>query len=214
MEEGLNRKFFTNGTLKVAKNLLGKNLVRNYNGVRLSGKIVETEAYIGPRDRASHAYLGKRTKRNRAEFLVGGHIYIYLVYGMYWQLNISTEKEGVPTCVLIRALEPLEGIKEMGKSRCPTSEVARQRPRLLRGVCYLRNLTNSPGKLCQALVLDGSFYGIDLCQSDEVWLEDGEEIKEKDIIKTSRIGIDYAGPYWSKIKWRFYIKGNSFVSKK
>lgn len=201
MGERLAREFFLQPTLSVAKSLLGKVLVRVYKGKRISGKIVETEAYIGPRDRASHAYLGKRTKRNRAEFLIGGHIYIYLVYGMYWQLNISTEKEGVPTCVLIRALGPQEGIEEMV---------------FLRGVTpnELRNLTNGPGKLCQALALDSSFYAEDLCQSKRIWLEDGEKIKERDIVKTSRIGIDYAGPYWSKIKWRFYIKGDEFVSRK
>lgn len=195
----LERDFYIVPTLKVAKNLLGKVLVRVYKGKRLAGKIVETEAYIGPYDRASHAYLGKKTKRNKAEFLIGGHIYIYLVYGMYWQLNISTEKEGVPTCVLIRALEPVEGVREM---------------RELRGEKDVNNLTDGPGKLCQALALDGSFYGVDLCESDKIWIEDGKRVKEKDIVETSRIGIDYAGPYWSKIKWRFYIKENKFVSKK
>lgn len=174
-------------TLKVAKELLGKLLVRIYKGKRLAGKIVETEAYIGPEDKASHAYLGKRTPRNRAEFLVGGHIYIYLVYGMYWQLNISTETEGKPTCVLIRALEPIKGIAQA---------------------------TNGPGKLCRALRLNGSFYSEDLCHSKRVWLEEGEKIKEDQIICAPRIGIDYAGPYWSKIPWRFYIKDNKFVSRK
>lgn len=195
----LPRKFFLQPTLLVAKKLLGKTLVRIYHGKRLSGKIVETEAYIGPEDRASHGYLGKRTKRNRAEFLIGGHVYIYLVYGMYWQLNISTEKEGKPTCVLIRSLEPLEGIFTMEK---------------LRKEKNLKNLTNGPGKLCQALALDKSFYGVDLCRPDKIWIEEAEEIKEKEIVKKPRVGIDYAGPYWSKIPWRFYIKDNAFVSKK
>ncbi len=143
MRKRLKRKFFTQPTLKVAKELLGKILVRIYRGKRLSGKIVEVEAYIGPRDKASHAYLGRRTKRNLAEFLVGGHIYIYLVYGMYWQLNISTEEEGKPACILIRALEPREGITKT---------------------------TNGPGKLCRALKLDKSFYGEDLCRSKRIWL--------------------------------------------
>jgi len=183
----LERDFFVKPTLEVAKNLLGKTLVRIIDGKRLAGKIVETEAYIGPKDKASHAYLGKRTPRNQAEFMIGGHIYIYLVYGMYWQLNISTEEKGKPTCVLIRALEPVEGI---------TSS------------------TNGPGKLCRALALDKSFYGEDLARSARIWLENGPKIPQSRIVKAPRIGIDYAGPYWSKIKWRFYIKDNKFVSKK
>jgi DNA-3-methyladenine glycosylase len=182
----LKREFFIKPTLEVAKSLLGKVLVRIYRGKRLAGKIVETEAYIGPQDKASHAYLGKRTPRNRAEFMVGGHLYIYLVYGMYWQLNISTETEGKPTCVLIRALQPIEGIA-----------VA----------------TNGPGKLCRALRLNGGFYGEDLCRSKRIWLEEGGKVKTNQIVKTSRVGIDYAGSYWSKIPWRFYIKDNKFVSK-
>ncbi|MGB9911469.1 MAG: DNA-3-methyladenine glycosylase [Microgenomates group bacterium] len=187
MKSRLKREFFTQPTLKVARQLLGKILVRIWRGKRLAGKIVETEAYIGPYDKASHAYLGKKTKRNQAEFMIGGHIYIYLVYGMYWQLNISTETEGKPTCVLIRALEPVEGINES---------------------------TNGPGKLCRALKLDKSFYGEDICSSKRIWIEEGEKIFLKQIAKSPRIGIDYAGPYWAKIPWRFYLKDNKFVSKR
>ncbi len=105
----LGRKFFTRDALLVSKELLGKYLFRKIRGKIIAGKIVETEAYIGPEDKASHAFGGKRTARNEAEYLVGGHVYIYLVYGMHWQLNISTGKEGSPECVLIRALEPVYG---------------------------------------------------------------------------------------------------------
>jgi 3-methyladenine DNA glycosylase len=101
----LGRNFFTQPTLKVARELLGKYLVRKIDSRKLVGKIIETEAYIGPKDKASHAYGGKITPRNKAEYLVGGHIYIYLIYGMYWQLNVTTSEEGKPECVLIRALE-------------------------------------------------------------------------------------------------------------
>jgi DNA-3-methyladenine glycosylase len=101
----LPRAFYTQPTLKVARSLLGKYLVRKIGDKIVAGKIIETEAYIGPQDKASHAYKGKKTKRNEAEYLVGGHVYIYLVYGMYWQFNISTFKEGAPECVLIRALD-------------------------------------------------------------------------------------------------------------
>ncbi len=101
----LSRAFYVQPTLNVARNLLGKYLVRKAGKKVLSGTFIETEAYIGPQDKASHAYRGKKTKRNEAEYLVGGHVYIYLVYGMYWQFNISTFKEGEPECVLIRALD-------------------------------------------------------------------------------------------------------------
>jgi len=175
-QKRLTRSFYTWPTLKVAKELLGKYIVRKIGRKKLEGKIIETEAYIGPKDKASHAFGGKITKRNLAEYLIGGHIYIYLVYGMYWQLNISTSEEGRPECVLIRALD-------------------------------LDKLANGPGKVCRYLKLDKSFYGEDLTKSKRIWLEDrGEKIKSSQIISTKRIGIDYAGPYWAKRKWRFVLK--------
>lgn len=184
----LKRKFFLQPTLKAAKNFLGKYLVRKYRGKKIIGKIVETEAYIGPKDKASHAYGGKITPRNHAEYLKGGHIYIYLVYGMHWQFNISTYKEGEPECVLIRAVQPIKS--------------------------NVKNMANGPGKLCRYFKLDKSFYGEDLVNSKRIWLEDrGEKIKPPQIAKGPRIGIDYAGPHWSKIHWRFWLKNNEFVSK-
>lgn len=186
MRKRLLRKFYTQPTLKVAQTLLGKYLVRKIGKKKLIGKIIETEAYIGPKDKASHAYKGKMTERNKAEFMIGGHIYIYLVYGMYWQLNISTYKEGKPECVLIRALEPINP-----KNKKPEN----------------RKVADGPGKLCRWLQLDKSFYGEDLTKSKRIWLEDwGEKIKSQQIKRTARIGIDYAGPYWSRIKWRFVLK--------
>lgn len=173
----LSRSFYTRKTLVVARDLLGKYIVRKIGRKKLEGKIIETEAYIGPKDRASHAYGGKITKRNQAEYLIGGHIYIYLVYGMYWQLNISTYKKGKPECVLIRALDS-----------------------------NLNNLASGPGKLCRYLKLDKSFYGEDLTKSKRIWLEDrGEKVKTRQILTTKRIGIDYAGPYWANKKWRFVL---------
>ena len=176
----LTRGFYTQSTLQAAKELLGKYIVRKIGNKKLVGKIIETEVYIGPQDKASHAFGGKVTPRNRAEYFVGGHIYIYLVYGMYWQMNISTSGEGKPECVLIRAMEPEEG--EISSA-------------------------NGPGKFCRYLNLDKSFYGKDLTKSKRIWLEDrGEKIKPSQILATKRIGIDYAGPYWSRRKWRFLIK--------
>lgn len=164
-------------TLEVAQKLLGKYLVRRVGKKILAGKIMETEAYIGPQDKASHAYQGRVTPRNRAEYLRGGHVYIYLVYGMYWQMNISTSKAGKPECVLIRALDS-----------------------------NLGNLASGPGKLCRYLKLDKSFYKEDLTKSKRIWLEDrGVKVNSSQIKKTARIGIAYAGLYWSKRKWRFLL---------
>ncbi len=185
MRKELTRKFYTQPTLKIAKALLGKYIVRKYRDKELVGKIIETEAYIGPQDKASHAYKGKITPRNKAEYLRGGHIYIYLVYGMYWQLNISTFKKGLPECILIRALVPIVNGKERKD---------------------LIKKTNGPGKLCRYLKLDRSFYGEDLVKGDRIWLEEGEKIEPSQIVKTARIGIDYAGSYWAKRKLRFLIK--------
>lgn len=200
--------------------MLGKYIVRKIGekpvsgesarGGKIIGKIVEVEAYIGPSDRASHALGGKKTKRNIAEYLVGGHIYIYLVYGMYWQLNISTSLKDNPECVLIRALEPVleKNSKFQSAGRKTNSE------QIINSELKIRNLANGPGKLCRYLKLDKSFYGIDVAKSKEIWLEDrGDRVRKKDIVASARIGIDYAGHYWAKRKWRFYVKNNSFVSK-
>jgi DNA-3-methyladenine glycosylase len=191
MEEKLSRKFYNRATLQVAKELLGKYLVFKKNGKILSGKIVETEAYIGQGDKASHASRGK-TKRNEVMFGPAGHAYIYFTYGMHHCLNFVTEKENFPAAVLIRALETQNGIEIMKKNR--KTDV-------------IENLTNGPGKLCMALGLDRKMNGIDLC-SDILYVEDRNEKKEK-IISTPRIGINVE----KDKKWRFYIKGNSFVSK-
>ena len=197
MRKKLGRRFFERETLKVAQDLLGRYLVRKIGRKIRAGKIVETEAYIGPEDKASHAFAGKVTPRNKAEYFKGGHCYIYLVYGMYWQLNITTNKEGKPECVLIRALEPVitgQRSNQIGKEK-------------------IKNLTNGPGKLCRWLKLNKSFYGEDLTKSSKLWLEDwGEKIKKSQIIRAKRIGIDYAQE-WKEKLWRFYLKNNPFVSR-
>ena len=191
MNKRLSRKFYTQPTLKVAKQMLGKYIIHKIKDKKLIGKIVETEAYIGPKDKAAHSFGGRKTKRNIAEYLVGGHIYIYLVYGMYWQLNISTGKEGKPECVLIRALEPLY----------PKSYTLNP------------NITNGPGKLCRWMKVNKNHYGIDVVTSKKIWLEDrGDKIKSNRIVASKRIGIDYAQE-WAEKSWRFYIKNNFFVSK-
>jgi DNA-3-methyladenine glycosylase len=189
MAKQLGRQFYLKPPLIIAKELLGKYLVHQTSHKKYVGKIVETEAYPGPQDLASHARHNKITPRNLAEYMIGGHIYIYLVYGMYWQLNISTGLSGRPECVLIRAIEPIE------KNHIPT------------------HLTNGPGKLCNYLRINRRHYGLDLATSREIWLEPGEKLLPKKIITAKRIGIDYAGPYWANKRWRFYIKNNHYVSK-
>ncbi|HHE76367.1 MAG TPA: tRNA 2-thiouridine(34) synthase MnmA, partial [Candidatus Parcubacteria bacterium] len=185
MGKKLDKAFYLRPALILAKELLGKYIVRKVGRKFIIGKIVETEAYVGPKDKAAHTYNWKKTERNKAEYLKGGHIYIYLVYGMHWQLNITAANSGDPECVLVRAIDPVVR-EEMSK-------------RMI--------LSNGPGKLCRYLKLDKSFYGEDLIKSKRIWLEDsGEKIKGGDVLQTKRVGIDYAGPYWSKRKWRFLIK--------
>lgn len=194
MEKRIPRQFYNRSTLVVAKDLLGKYLVRRVGRKELVGKIVETEAYIGPEDKASHTYGGKITKRNKTVFLEGGKAYIYLCYGINWMLNLTTREENIPECVLIRAVEPvLEEYKDPKE---------------------FKHLTNGPGKLCRWLKLDKAFDTEDLVESKRFWLVDGgEEIKKSQIVTAKRIGIDYAGP-WADKPWRYYLKGNMFVSRK
>lgn len=195
----LPRNFFLHTTLEVAKSLLGKFLIHEYRGKKIGGMIVETEAYIGPEDRAAHSHKGRRTKRNEVEYGPGGHVYIYLVYGLHLQLNFVTKGKEEPECVLIRALEPTDGIDLMKKFRHTDNKA---------------NLTNGPGKLCQALNLSRSLNGHDLCEKGtHFYIEDrGIVVPKNKISKGPRIGIDYAGPYWSKVHWRFWVKDNPFVS--
>ena len=192
MTKKLNRKFYDRSTLQVAKELLGKYLVMQKDGNLLSGKIVETEAYIGFKDPASHAYRGM-TPRNQVMFGDPGYAYVYLTYGMHHCLNLVTEKKGYPAAVLIRALQPAEGIEWMKKRR---------------GRQNLKDLTSGPAKLCQALGIDRSLNGTDLC-SGIIYVEDRGETVER-IGSSSRIGIKEG----KKKNWRFFIEDNEFVSRK
>jgi DNA-3-methyladenine glycosylase len=192
MRTKLPRKFYHRPTLKVAKELLGKYLVVHRNGEKLSGKIVETEAYIGFNDPASHAYRGM-TERNKIMFGAPGYAYVYFTYGMYYCLNFVTERNGYPAAVLIRALEPEQGIEKMMQRRKKKE---------------IENLTSGPGKLCQAMRIDRSLCGADLC-SDVIYVEDRGKPVGK-IVSTNRIGVDNG----KDKNWRFYIKNNRFVSRK
>jgi DNA-3-methyladenine glycosylase len=185
----LDRKFYERDTLKVARALLGKKLVRRIKGLELSGMIVETEAYCGQKDSACHAHRGM-TPRNSVMFGKPGHAYVYFTYGMHYMLNLVTEDEGNPCAVLIRAIEPIDGIEAM--------EARRKK----KGA----QLTNGPAKLCQALSIDKSLNGWDLTRGIELWVEDYRKIPAKSIIATPRIGIDYAQKKHREALWRFLIR--------
>jgi DNA-3-methyladenine glycosylase len=193
----LPREFYTRtNVLSVARELLGKLLVVPApDGKRVSGIIVETEAYRGPLDRASHAYGGRRTRRTETMYGLGGTVYIFFVYGMYNQFNVVTNVENAPHAVLVRALQPVEGIEVMRRRRHGQPD---------------RNLTNGPGKLCIAMGIDRELDRADLLGS-EVWLEPSEKLPPRKIASGPRIGIDYAEG-WVDKPWRFWIKDNRFVS--
>lgn len=196
----LGRAFYAREeTLAVARELLGKRLVVPANeGARVSGRIVEVEAYLGAEDKAAHSYGWRRTARTETMYAKGGTVYVFFVYGMHHQFNVVTGPEGTPTAVLVRAVEPEEGIDLMRERRRVPKE---------------RELTSGPGKLCKALGLDRSFDGEDLTTSKRVWLEDaGVRTRPEDIAEGTRIGIAYAQEYALK-PWRFWLKGNVFVSK-
>ena len=187
----LQRNFYSRNTEKVAKELLGKILIHKTKEGICKGKIVETEAYFGNCDPASHAYR-RKTKRNFLMFETPGKAYVYFCYGNHWLFNIVAKEDENPGAVLVRALEPLEGINIMKKRR---------------GINDIFNLCMGPGKLTKALGIDKSHDGLDLTR-DDLFIEDSDEKFE--IVKAKRIGI-------SKGKGRllrFYIKNNDFVSKK
>jgi DNA-3-methyladenine glycosylase len=190
----LPRSFYERSTIVVAKQLLGKYLVRQHPKGNTVGRIVETEAYVGPQDLACHAAKG-RTARTEVMFGPAGHAYVYFIYGFYNMLNLVTEAKDYPAAVLIRAVEPVEGIHLMESRR-------------RNGV--LRNLASGPGKLCQAFGIDRSLNGADLCGS-VLFIEDRGEPVPK-IRATSRIGVDYAGK-WKDKPFRFVIRSSEFVSK-
>ncbi len=194
----LSREFYTrSNVVTVARELLGTLLVvRATHGRRVSGIIVETEAYRGPKDRAAHSYGGRRTKRTEPMYGNGGTAYVFFVYGMYYQFNVVTNAADIPHAVLIRAVEPVEGIELMRKRRQGQTD---------------RNLTNGPGKLCIAMGIDRRLDGADLL-SNRVWLEEGHKIGRSQIASGPRIGIDYAQE-WVDKPWRFWIKNNPFVSR-
>lgn len=192
MRKRFSRSFYRQASPIVARELLGAHLHRRVDGVELIGRIVETEAY-GIGDEACHAFRGK-TPRNEILFEDGGYSYVYFTYGMYYCFNVSTNEEGYAEAVLIRGLEPITGIEHMRE----------RRPKAKRD----RDLTNGPGKLCQAFAIDRRDNAIDLIESDELFITRGAALKSKQIGVSTRIGINVAVDY----PWRFFINGNPYVS--
>ena len=196
----LNREFFIReDTLRIARELLGKLLVVPApDGSRVTGMIVETEAYLGVIDKAAHSYGGRRTQRNEITYAEGGHVYVFFVYGMYFQLNLVTGVVDDPHVVLIRAVEPVEGV-----------EIMRDR----RGEMKDKNLTSGPGKLCIALGITRELNGEDLTESGRIWVEEFKSFTKKEVAVGPRVGIDYAEEF-AGLPWRFWVDGNAFASKK
>ncbi|WP_289661277.1 DNA-3-methyladenine glycosylase [Flavobacterium panacagri] len=184
--------------LFLAKDLLGKVLHTQIDGKTTSGIIVETEAYFGVQDKASHAYGGRRTNRTETMYSSGGVSYVYLCYGIHHLFNIVSSVEGEPHAVLIRAIEPLEG-KEIMEER--------------RNMAFSKAaITSGPGSAAKALGIDASFNKKDL-NGEEIWLEDhGIRYDEEEIVATPRVGVAYAQED-ALLPWRFFVKGNKYVSK-
>ncbi|OGT23430.1 MAG: 3-methyladenine DNA glycosylase [Gammaproteobacteria bacterium RIFCSPHIGHO2_12_38_15] len=179
----LERHFYDRDTIIVAQDLLGKYLVHVFEGVRHIGKIVEVEAYLGPHDLAAHSAKGE-TQRTKVMFGPPGYAYVYMIYGMYFCMNVVTEKEGQASAVLIRALAPIQNIESK---------------------------TTGPGLLCNAMKIDKRLNSADL-MSDYFYIASPGKEKSFRVVKRPRVGVDYAGA-WAKKNLRFYIKDNPFVSK-
>jgi DNA-3-methyladenine glycosylase len=204
-EQQLTQHFYARRACTVAADLLGKRLVRLWHGRRLSGIIVETEAYCDSDkpDLACHgdrANGGRPTERTAVMFGPAGFAYIYFTYGMHWMFNIVTGESGQANAVLIRALQPDEGDEVMAVLRKGRSRI---------------EWTNGPAKLAQALAIDKSLNGTNLCHPDGViWIESGCQVAVSEISIGPRIGLGQTPEPWLSIPWRYWLQGNRFVSKK
>jgi DNA-3-methyladenine glycosylase len=192
--EPLGIGFYARPVLSVARDCVGKLLVCRETGV-LVGKIVETEAYRGPEDRAAHSFGGRRTPRTEAMFGPAGHAYVFVLYGHH-HLNLVTGEVGQPEAVLLRAVEPMLGLEIMSERRNVRADQ--------------KVLTNGPGKLCAAFGIDRSHYGRDLTRG-ELFLSANPFESKLEVSTSARIGVDYAGE-WATRPWRFFERGNAFVS--
>ncbi|MFW5790241.1 MAG: DNA-3-methyladenine glycosylase [Bacillota bacterium] len=193
----LKENFYARDGLSLARDLLGCYLIKEIGQARIVTKIVETEAYIGPEDKACHAYNNKKTKRTEVMFGQPGLAYIYLIYGIHNCFNIVAARPGKPEAVLVRAVEPVEGIDLIREKRAIGNRPDRE-------------LTNGPGKLTEALGIDRDYNGLALTEGKELYLTTGEEISKSEIKSGPRINIDYAEEYAEK-NWRFYLN-SIFIS--
>lgn len=189
--------YLNKDVIEVGQKLLGKYLFTKIDGILTGGIITETESYKGIEDKACHAYMGKKTNRNEVMFEIGGVAYVYICYGMHSLLNVVTNQKDVPDAVLIRAIEPIFGIKTMLERRNKLK--------------VERILAAGPGSLSKALGISKEFNGKSL-NSKNIWIEDRDEkISKKDIICSKRVGIEYAEEYVNK-PWRFRIKNSKWTS--
>ena len=198
----LPRKFYRRDVLEVASDCIGKMLVRDTSAGLVVGRVVEVEAYRGPEDRAAHSFGGRRTRRTEVMFGPAGYSYVFFLYGMHWNFNLVTGATDEPCAVLVRGVEPVEGLELMAERR----GIASTR----------RELTNGPAKLCQAFDIDGNHYGLDLCHAQppggrigSIFLAAGPAPKH--VATSARVGVDYAGE-WAKRPWRFFEPENRYVS--
>ena len=189
--------FECNDVVKIAKELLGKIIETNIDGVITSGRIVETEAYVANSDKASHSYKGKRTKRNEAMYGAAGTVYVYICYGIHYMLNVVTNSVNVPDAILIRAVEPINGIEEMLVRTGKKS--------------FDNTLTKGPGNVAKALGINKNFSGFLLGAEEINIYNDGMIIMENQIGISKRIGVDSAAED-AVLPYRFYLKANKFVS--
>ncbi len=190
-------EFYRRDAITVAKDLLGLVLVHETKEGITKGIIVETEAYMGFKDAAAHSYKNIRKGRTNVQYGEGGYAYIYLIYGMYYCMNIVTNVVNIPEVVLLRALEPTQGIDLMKKRR---------------GTDKILNLCSGPGKLCSAMGINQADYGMDLC-GNQLYFEKSADYKLNEIVASKRINIDYAGEAKDYL-WRFTIKDNKYISVK
>jgi DNA-3-methyladenine glycosylase len=191
--------YLNEDTLFLAEDLLGKLLITRFEGMETIGRIVETEAYLGITDRASHAYGGRRTQRTEIMYHAGGHAYVYLCYGIHHLFNIVTHRENIPHAILIRALEPVHGISHMLFRRNKKRQD--------------NTLTRGPGSLAMAMGIRTLHSGCSLQHPELFIAADAFSFDKKNIASGPRIGVDYAGED-ARLPYRFYVKGNSNVSGK
>ena len=197
--EKLDKNFYLRNPLTVARELLGKIFVRHENGNTLLGKIVEVEAYDGAVDKSAHSYIGK-TERNAVMFEEGGLLYVYFTYGVHFCANVVTGRKDEGTAVLLRAFEPLNNFDLLAKRRFNKTEISEKEK---------INLTNGPGKICQAFNIKRIENGISLL-GDQIYILNSNPIDDRMIVQTTRIEIKKS----TELPWRFYIKNNPYVSRK